>query len=559
MLALGAGALLLSGCQHVGDGSPAPSAALSPLSASVPASSSPIRFVDVAEKAGLQYQWTIPGKRPVNILQTIGNGGAFLDYNNDGKLDILLVGSRLALYQGLGQGRFADVTHSVGLDTLKGHFIGCAVGDFDNDGFEDVYVTAYQGGVLLHNDHGARLVDITRSAGIAPQPWGTSAIFVDINNDGKLDLYVGNYVQFGPSQPQLCPDNGEMVSCSPNFYSPLKGALYLNNGSKFTDATRAWNALNISGKTLGIAAANFDGSGRQSILLANDEVAGNLLANDGKRFTDIGVANGTAYGANGEVYGGMGADWGDYDGDGLLDLFVSTYRNQVKQIYRQDAGHGFTDRSVSLGVAAPTRPYVAFGVKWLDADNDGWLDLMIANGHVVDNIARVDHDATFREPTQFLHNEGGKRFVDESASALTGDAGKPILGRGLATGDYDDDGKVDALVIDSDGKPLLLHNETPQTGHWLEIRLIGTHSNRDGIGALVTVAAGGRPLLRACTTGGSYLSASDRRIHVGMGSATTAETISILWPDGHKDIYRNVAADHIATLKEGDATPALAG
>ncbi|HEV2471770.1 MAG TPA: VCBS repeat-containing protein, partial [Chthonomonadales bacterium] len=280
-----------------------------PEVAAQPVDPSAFRFSDVTQAAGINYKWTIAGARPLNILQTIGNGCAFLDYNNDGNLDILLVGPQLALYRGDGKGHFIDVTQSVGLDKLKGHWLGCAVGDYDNDGFDDIYLTAYRGGALLHNEGGKRFRDVTAASGIPPQPWATSAAFVDVNNDGLLDLFICDYVKFGPhTKPQLCPYTGLMSACGPRFYDPEKGRLYINlGGGRFKDASSQWGVTSssgVQGKDLGVACADFDGSGRQSVAVANDEVAGDLLQNMGGKFSNVGTSSGTAFDTDGNVHGG---------------------------------------------------------------------------------------------------------------------------------------------------------------------------------------------------------------------------------------------------------------
>jgi hypothetical protein len=509
-----------------------------------------VRFVDVAAAAGIHYRWAIPGKRPLNILQTIGNGCAFLDYDDDGNLDLLLVGPRVALYRGNGRGQFTDVSAATGVAGLAGHFLGCAVGDYDNDGFPDLYLSAYRGGALLHNLGGRGFADVTRAAGIPPQPWGTSCAFGDVDGDGRLDLYVCNYVVFGPqTKPQLCDFSGTLGSCGPRYYRPERGALYHNEGGgRFRDVTRAREATRVSGKCLGAAFADFDGSGRQSLALANDEVPGDLLLNLGRKFRNIGVDSGTAYDTQGNVHGGMGIDWGDYDNDGRLDLVVATFTNEAKSIYHNDGGRAFTDNSAALGIAERTLPYIAFGAKWLDCDNDGWLDLLLANGHVQDNIRDIDRNLSYREPTQLFRNLQGGAFEELTAQAGV-DLSRPIVGRGLAVGDYDNDGRVDALVVDSEGAPLLLHNETQPTGHWLTCRLAGRTSNSDGAGALLTAEAGGLRQVRRCGTDGSYMSASDRRVHFGLGPALTA-TITVRWPSGTVRAYRDLPADREVTLKE---------
>jgi hypothetical protein len=542
----------LPGCVPISAGGPQQVHGDGAQSGSSQATEPNIRFVDTTLQSGIDYRWSLPGNTPRNILQAIGNGCAFLDYNNDGNLDILLVGPKLALYKGDGHSHFTDVTHQTGLDKIHGNFLGCAVGDYDNDGYDDIYLTAYRGGELLHNEGGTEFKDVTRAAGIAPQPWGTSAGWADIDHSGRLSLYIGNYVAFGPkTDPQLCSEGGKMTSCGPRFYAPLRGVLYLNKGGgKFLDVTRAWGADKTSGKVLGVAFADINSSGRPSLYLANDEVAGDLLEDHSGSLVGCGATSGTAYDVNGGTHGGMGTDWGDYDNDGRLDLAVMTFQHEPKCVYHNDGAGIFSEESSDLGIAAKTTPNVSFGAKWLDVDNRGWLDLMIANGHIQDNIAQIDKTTSFTQPTQLFYNDHGRRFTDESA-ALVGPAARPIVGRGLAIGDFDNDGKVDALVVNSEGAPLLLHNETPSAGQWLEVDLVGTEDNRDGIGALVMVEADGLKQTRLCTTGGSYMSASSKRVHIGLGSAPVVDKLTVKWPSGHTDTYKNLRADQIITIKEG--------
>lgn len=507
-----------------------------------------VRFVNVAAAAGLKYRWEAPARRPLTILDSIGNGCAFLDYNNDGNLDILLVGSKLALYQGDGKGRFTDATAEAGLASLTGRFLGCAVGDYDNDGYPDVYISGYQTTLLLHNLGGRRFEDVTGAAGLQPQSWGTSAAFADVDGDGKLDLYVGNYVHFDSSSQQLCKTNGIDSSCPPGIYDGVAGRLYRNlGGGRFADATREWGLQNSPGKTLGVAFADFDGSGKQSLALANDEVPGALYQNKGGAFANIGATAGIAYSSVGQPHAGMGQDWGDYDNDGKLDLTVMTFASELKPVYHNAGNRLFIDASSQLGLSNVTIPYVAFGVKWLDADNDGWLDIMMTNGHTADNIAETGQAYTYREPTLFLKNEAGSRFNRVSLPDLD----KPIVGRGLAAGDYDNDGRIDALVVDSEGEVLLLHNETPPKGRWLTLRLIGTTGNRDGYGATVTLETATRKLTRHCHADGSYLSSSDPRVHFGLGAETVAKKITVRWSNGKTQTLENVTSNKIVVVKEG--------
>jgi hypothetical protein len=541
--------------------------------------------VDVAEQAGLHYRWTVAGKRPLNILQTIGNGCALLDYNNDDNLDILLVGARLALFQGNGKGKFRDVSAETGLDKLRGHFLGCAVADYDNDGWRDLYISGYRTGLLLKNNASKRFQDVTQAMGLKPQPWGTSCGFADLDNDGWLDLYVANYADFGPdTKPQLCnfqtADGPIASSCGPTYYKGIQGVLYHNQkGRAFRDVTRAWGADAHTGRGLGVAFADFDGSGRVGFAIANDEAAGNLFQNkDGGRLKEIGVASGTAYDHNGMVHGGMGIDWGDYDNDGRMDLFVATFRNEAKSLYRNEGDSLFTDVSYPAGLGQPALPYVAFGAKFADFDNDGWLDLLIANGHVQDNIKQIEN-TDYPQPTQLFRNKGGAMtdvgttFEDVSHSAGP-DLLRAIVGRGLAVGDFDNDGRIDALIVDSEGKPLLLHNQSSDgmsgaPGAWVGFRLsqngAGGAGNRDAYGAVVTVrrvkengdgTANKKEenWVRQCQTGGSYLSSSDPRVHFGLGRGGAAGLpvqVSVRWPDGKTETWDNVPTGRYLLLERG--------
>jgi len=515
----------------------------------------PPLFEEVASASGIHYTWSVTGQRPFNILQTIGNGCAFLDADNDGNPDILLIGPHLALFKGDGKGHFADVSHAMGLDRWEGHFLGCAVGDYDNDGYDDLYISAYRGGMLLHNESGRGFRDVTRQAGIAAQLWGTSCAFGDFDGDGKLDLYICNYADFGPTTlPQLCSFHGILSSCGPRYYTPLKGRLYRNLGQgRFQDVTAPSHADTVHGRGLGVAFVDYNGSGRQSLAIANDENPGDLLENQGHGFRNVGVDSGMAYDSASNVHGGMGLDWGDSMNRGRFDLVVATFFAEDKCLYRNEGNGIFSERCRSLGLAQPLMPYVSFGVKFLDYDNDGFLDLCFANGHVQDNIDRIEK-TTYREPLALMHNEAGQRFQDVSARAGSVFA-TPIVGRGLATGDFDNDGRVDLLVVDSEGAPLLLHNQTAGSGHWLGVKLIGARSNRDGYGATLKVEAGGLHLLQRCGTDGSYLSASDRRVHFGLGNAARADLLTVQWPSGSKTVLRDIPADRYITVQEGASTP----
>jgi enediyne biosynthesis protein E4 len=538
---------LLAGCP----GGVKPSAA--PPSTETPG----LRFEDHQEKSGLNFTYSLPGPRPITILQSMPGGCAFLDYDRDGNLDLLCISYSIALFRGDGTGKFTDVTTSAGLQLPDGWWMGVAVGDYDNDGWDDIYLSKYEGGQLFHNESGKKFTDKTKIAGIKSQAWGSSCTFGDYNGDGKLDLFVGNYVEFNKDTIQLCPVKNIKTSCSPTVYNPLFGSLYQNSGAgKFTNVTSKVLPNNVSGKVLGSHFVDFDGSGRQSLYLANDETPADLLHNLKTGFKNIAEPAGVGYQDDGKPFGGMGGDWADFNEDSKIDLFLGTFAMENKMLFVNESDSLFTDRSAALGIAQPAMLSVTFGAKWLDADNDGDLDLMLANGYIADNIALYEPSRTYRQKTLLFESEEGERFTERSATA--GEALlRPLVGRGLATGDYDNDGRVDAFVVDSEGKPLLLHNESATaTGrHWVSLKLEGngTTSNRSGYGAMVWIEANGKKRMRHCHADGSYFSSSDPRIHVGVGAATSA-VVTVRWPSGKKESFP-VPADKTVPLKEGTGKP----
>lgn len=519
---------------------------------------SPIAFVDRATAAGLNYRWTLPQKRPLTIRHVMGNGCAFLDFNRDGNLDILLVGDKSALYQGNGKGNFRDVTREAGLDEARGSFLGCAVGDYDNDGFVDVYLSGYHSAALLHNEKGKQFRNVTTAMGLRPQPWGTSCAFADLDGDGYLDLFVGNYVAFGPKTvPQLCDMYGVMTSCSPGHYTTLDGILYQNQaGRSFRDVTKIWNA-DTSGANLGVACADFDGSGRVGIAIANDARPGDLFKNHASsgsvRLENINIKSGTSADRFGHYHAGMGIDWGDYDNDSLPDLFVTTFGHEDKCLYHNVGEGVFEEKSVETGVASGLEPYVAFGCKFADFDNDSWLDLIVASGHVEDNAAQIQKGETFRQPIELLRNTGREPITFERVSESAGVTKVgPIVGRGLATGDYDNDGRIDILIVDSEGVPILLHNQAQSSVHWIGFTLIGNgNSNRDAYGATITIEIGKQRITRLCRADGSYLSSSDQRVHFGLGTNSRIDRVTIRWPDGRTEKIEDLEADRYWNCTEG--------
>jgi hypothetical protein len=433
--------------------------------------------------------------------------------------------------------------------------MGCAAGDYDGDGKVDLLLTGYHLLRLYHNA-GGRFEDVTAAAGLQPDRWYTSAVFADLDGDGWLDLYVGGYVKFGPEEQQHCPAGVDSAGvavdgpCGPEPYAAQPGRLYHNDhGRRFVDVTAASGLQKATGKTLGVACADYDADGRLDLYLANDRSPGDLFHNvGGGRFRNVGLASGTAYNRNGAAQSGMGVDWGDYDGDGRPDLFVATFSAEPKSLYHNDGGGAFQEAGLSAGLA-PAEPYVAFGAGFLDADNDGQLDLLIANGHALGPIEKVDPTFLYREPLQLFLNHGDGTFREVSAAA-----GEPfrqrLVGRAAAFGDYDDDGRTDVLVTDLEGPARLLHNESPAAHHWLRVRLEGRPPNRQGIGGRVTLRAGGKRQVRQVMAGASFMAANDPRPLFGLGPAAGVEELEVRWPGGKVTRLRPEGVDREVVVRE---------
>lgn len=512
---------------------PRPSGSLAPLP-TVPNVVSPIRFEETAAKAGIDFALGHGGRSPLTILETSGGGCAFLDYDSDGWPDILLVGPHnVALYHNERNSTFKNVTAASGLKPDR-YWMGCAVGDYDGDGKPDIFLTGYRCFALYHNLGGGKFEDVTVRSGIAGLDWSMSAVFADLTGSGRLDLFVGQYIQFDAGSRQICEVGQIKSACGPEVYREIHGKLFRNLGQGRFQAV-PWKD---TGKTWGVLASDLLGQGQPAIYEANDMMEGDLWTREGGVWKNDGPASGTATDGQGHLQGGMGVDSGDYLNEGRLDLVVTTYFAQAISLYHNDGGGLFTVTSGITNLGPPTSPYVKFGVGFVDLDNDGWLDLMLTSGHVRDNVHDFDTAQTYAQPMQIFYNTQGK-FSD--GSAASGIADLRAVGRGMAFADFDHDGKTDALVCNLEGKALLLHNTTPTTNHWLDVRLQGHGDNRFGLGALVTAKAGSLSLLREIRTGGSVLSSSDPVAHFGLGAAAGPVELTVRWPDGKKQ--------HLSTSK----------
>jgi hypothetical protein len=483
----------------------------------------------------------------VGIKQTIGHPAALLDADGDGRLDVLLAGpDRVTLFRNRGGWRFA-ASPEPGF-RQKGFWQGVAVGDVDRDGRPDVFLSGFGCAALYLNRGGGRFHDVTAASGVANtrhDNWQTSAAFADVDRDGWLDLYVTSYVALGNKTGVCVYPGGIATACAPTEFAPQRGRLYHNRGgARFTDATAAFGLTEAHGNGLGVAFGDPNGDGYPDLYVANDQLPCDLYVNQaGRRFVNKGVASGTAFGPDGSPQAGMGVDLADYDEDGREDIVVTTYQREPTSLYRNDGGGLFTNAAFASHIGAATTGAVGWGVKWADLDNDSRIDLSIANGHPLHRIREIDPATDAPQRFQVFHNEGGGLFVE--IAALGKDLPRAVAGRSLSTGDLDNDGRIDLLIADIEGQPLLLQNTSPAPNHWLRVRLEGAITE----GALVTVRAGARKWSRRSNTGGSYLAASDPRVHFGLGEQAVVDAVEVRWPDGRTIVLRGLPVDREVVVR----------
>jgi hypothetical protein len=545
-----------------------------PRVTSRPAPTEPLKpgpFKEVAQSAGIHFVQNTGATGKFYYIESSGSGCAFFDYDNDGYLDVLLIqsgpfprlpgdtspASHCALYHNNGDGTFTDVTAGSGLDRDLGYGQGVAVGDYDNDGYDDLYITAYGGNHLLHNEHGTgKFTDVTAKAGVGDTEHGpryaTSAAFGDYDNDGRLDLYVCHYSPWTAQSNVVCHTaHNQPEYCTPDVYDADVHLLYHNNGDgTFTDVTRKSGIAQVKGRGLGVAWLDYDGDGKEDLFVANDMNTQFLWHNDGKgHFTNDAGTAGCAFNVDGHVLSGMGVAVGDYDHSGNESLLVCNFSQQPNTLY-QNRGRGlFADMSVPSGLAVPHMNFLCYGCDFLDYDADGWRDLIIANGHVAVHVAETTDGVTYAERKQLFHNDGNGHFSEITENL--GDLNIQTVSRGLAVGDYDNDGRQDFLVINQNGPAQLFHNENRNGNHWISFKTIGVRSNRDGYHAKLTIHYGKQHDFAEVRSGSSYLSHSDSRVYFGLGAATRIDTLEVRWPSGTRETVRGIAADHSYVLTEG--------
>ncbi|QNI34684.1 CRTAC1 family protein [Alloacidobacterium dinghuense] len=572
--------LLISGCTRT-PSTPAPkneeptashpAAAVAPESnTSVEAApvrpSGPIRFTDVTTQAGIHFKHNSGAFGKKYLPETMGSGVCVLDYDNDGWQDILFVNSMdwpehktsksyPALYHNNKDGTFTDVTRQAGLE-VEMYGLGCAAADYDNDGFDDIYITALDGNHLFRNLGNGKFADVTGKAGVRDPGFSTGAVWFDYDNDGKLDLFVSHYVEWSPATDQYCTLDGKHKSyCTPELYKGQSATLYHNKGNgTFEDVTKKAGLYDPGSKSLGVVLLDYDDDGWMDLFVANDTQANKLYHNNHNgTFTDEAFATGVAFSDAGKARAGMGADAADYDLSGHQSLVIGNFANESMALYQNDGSGLFTDKAMTDGIGPASASSLTFSTFFFDYDLDGLPDIFAANGHVADDVSVVTPTLHYAEPPLLFHNKGNGKFedvTDKVGSALR----QPMVGRGAAYLDFDNDGDLDLVMTTSNGPAKLLRNDNGNQNDMLKVKAIGTRSNRDGIGAKITVKTSkGLRLFGMVRDGSSYLSQSELPLTFGLGKPDADKTVvlEIVWPSGKKESIPNIKVNQFITLEEG--------
>ena len=547
-------------------------AALCVLAAAIAGTPGPadVTFTDVTTSAGIHFVHNAGKSGKKYLPETLGSGAAFIDADGDGWIDIFLVngkdwtpGGRKslgALYRNNKNGTFTDITAGSGLD-VEMYGIGVAVGDFDNDGRDDIYVTALEGDHLFHNEGGGKFKDVTKTSGIQNASFGTSAAWFDYDKDGKLDLFVANYVQWTPKTDLWCSIDGATKSyCTPESYKGTQSKLYHNLGNgRFEDVTVKAGLGEPTSKSLGVTVIDYDGDGWPDLFVTNDTQPNKLYHNNRNgTFGELGMSAGVAFGEDGVARGAMGVDWADYDRSGRAHLLVGNFSNQMLGLYHNEGNGLFVDQAPLSTVGRESLLSLVFAAFFFDYDLDGYPDILTAAGHIEEEIGRVQPKIKYKEPPLLFRNVGGKKF--ENMSAKVGEAFTvPMVARGAIFGDYDHDGDLDILFSTNNGPARLLRNDGGNRNHWVCIKTVGTKSNRDGIGAVVRIESASGKQWNTVRSGSSYASQSDLALTFGLGGDTSVKTIQVEWPSGTKQSFTGIAANESITIDESKGIVAKTG
>lgn len=537
------------------------------LAADPTPSAGSVRFLDATASAKVSFTHNSGRAGKKWLPETMGSGAAFLDYDNDGDQDLLLINSKSwtaktskslsALYRNDGKGIFTNATAGSGLD-MEMYAIGVGVGDYDNDGKDDLYITALEGDRLFHND-GGKFRDVTKSAGINNAQFGTSVAFVDYDRDGKLDIVVGNYVAWTQKGDLYCSLDGATKSyCTPESYKGVAPRLWHNNGNgTFTDLASKAGMGDAGNKTLGVAILDFNNDGWPDIFLANDTQPNRLYRNNKNgTFSDDGLAAGVAFGEDGVARGAMGADAGDYDRSGRMHLLVGNFTNQMLGLYHNEGNGLFVDEAPRSNLGKATLLNLTFGAFFFDYDLDGYLDIFCANGHIEEEISRVQPKVSYKQPLSMFRNLGRGKF-EVATAKLGSDFAKPLVARGAAYADIDKDGDLDIIVTQNHGPAVLLKNDGGNRNKWLRIKLQGSKSNRNGIGATVEVQSPAGKQTQMLRSGSSYASASELVLTFGLGKDVKADSITIRWPSGETQKLTGIGANQSILVEEGKSWRAI--
>jgi enediyne biosynthesis protein E4 len=531
----------------------------------VSAAGAPMRFTEISHEAGVDFLHVNGASADKHLVETIGSGGLFFDYDNDGWIDIFLVDggsltdpavarrARHGLFRNRGDGTFEDSTARSGI-RHRGYGMGACAGDYDNDGWVDLYVTSFGSNTLYRNTGTRIFTEVTAAAHVGSSSWSTGCAFADLDRDGDLDLFVTNYVMIDPKHSPFCGNASTKTRfyCHPLNFEPLGNVVLRNNGNgTFSDVSAASGIGAYRGNGLGVVIGDYDEDGWPEIFVANDSMPNFLFhRTDTWHYADVALRGGVAVASDGQARAGMGVDAGDYDGDGQIDLVVTNLDSEMHSLYRGLGHRLFTYATPDSGIGPATLPFVGFGVVFFDFDNDTQLDLAVANGHIMDNAPQYRAGATYAQRNQLFRNVSRGRLADVSRNAGAGFAVEKVS-RGLASGDIDNDGDLDLLVTNNGQSADLLRNESV-SGNALLVRTIGKQSNRDGVGAQLKLTVATQTQRREVKAGSSYLGQNDQRQHFGLGSATRIDRLEVRWPGGSTEVFQNIEANQILTVREGD-------